>query len=1060
MALITEDHLEQQCLEWFQDIGYSHVFAPQLDSDGSTPERSDFRQVILTGRLRSALQRLNPSVPAVTLDAAVLQLANPNVPGLMAANRQMHRWLTQGLPITITEGNEQLGIRLRLIDFDTPGANDWLVVNQLAIQGSKFNRRPDVVVYVNGLPLAVLELKNPAEETADIWAAYNQLQTYKSDIPDLFLANVLLVISDGVNARVGSLSADRERFQRWRTIESEQQLDPLGQHRDLETVVRGVFDQRRFLDFLHFFCLFEEDGRIIKKIAAYHQFHAVRAAVERVVQASRPSGDRKGGVVWHTQGAGKSIEMACLAGMLLVDPRLGNPTLVIVTDRQDLDGQLFGVFAGAGDLLGESPKQAGSRQELRELLAGRPSGGILFTTIQKFAPEPGEERAGALSERHNIVVICDEAHRTQYGFKGRLDLKSGVIKYGLARSLRDALPQATFLAFTGTPISQDDRDTQAVFGHYISIYDIQQAVEDGATVPIYYESRLARLALKDPLLPQVDEQVDELFAEEDDIPAQERAKSRWAALEALVGAQPRIEEVAADLVAHFEQRSRTQPGKAMGVLMSRDICARLYAAIVALRPDWHDDDHRKGAIKVVMTAAASDAEHLQPHHTTRQQRKDLEKRFKDPTDPLRIVLVRDMWLTGFDAPCLCTLYVDKPMRGANLAQAIARVNRVFQDKPGGLVVDSIGIAPQLKEALATYTASKGRGRPTIDSHDAFDVLKTKLREARALLEPIDWSGYLDPRTALALLPQCLDHILGLPEGQKRYCDAVLAITKAFALCGTLEEAMGLSEEVAFLQGLRALLLKGEQKQATGSPRRNVELQLQQLLSSALVSEGVTDIFQAAGLQKPDISILSDEFLTDISKLPQKNLAVELLQRLLKDELQTRFRSNIVKQRRFSELLQASLAKYANRSVEAAQVIEELIAMAREFRDEASKLEALGLTPAEIAFYDALANNASAKEAMGDAILTEMARGLAQKLRQNITIDWQHKENVRARLRTMIKALLKRYKYPPDQEAAAVELVLRQTEVISEEWAREELGDQIQAAVAEALQQSMIGNQQQ
>jgi type I restriction enzyme R subunit len=497
-----------------------HVFAPQLDSDGSTPERSDYRQVILAARLRTALQRLNPGIAATAIESALLQLSNPNLPGLLAANRQMHRWLTQGLPITVMEAGEQRGIRLKLVDFDDPRANDWLVVNQLAVQGSKFNRRPDVVVYVNGLPLAVLELKNPAEPKADIWAAYNQLQTYKTDIPDLFIANVLLVITDGVNARVGSLSADRERFQQWRVIDQEQELHPLGKHRELETLVRGVFDPRRFLDFLHFFCLFEEDGRIIKKIAAYHQFHAVRAAVERVVQASRPSGDRKGGVVWHTQGAGKSIEMACLAGMLLLDPRLGNPTLVIVTDRQDLDGQLFGVFAGAGELLGESPKQAGSRQELRELLAHRPSGGIIFTTIQKFATEPGEEPMAALSERHNIVVICDEAHRTQYGFKGRLDLQTGVIKYGLARSLRSALPQATFLAFTGTPISQDDRDTQAVFGHYISIYDIQQAVEDGATVPIYYESRLARLAFKDPLLNEVDAQVDELFSEEDDIPAQ------------------------------------------------------------------------------------------------------------------------------------------------------------------------------------------------------------------------------------------------------------------------------------------------------------------------------------------------------------------------------------------------------------------------------------------------------------------------------------------------------------------------------------------------------------
>lgn len=1055
MALITEDHLEQQCLEWFQDLGYTPVFAPDLYSEGSTPERSDYRQVILAARLRTALQRLNPGIASTAIESAVLQLSNPNVPGLLAANRQMHRWLTQGLPITVMEAGEQLGIRLKLIDFENPKANDWLVVNQLAVQGSKFNRRPDVVVYLNGLPLAVLELKNPAEEKADIWAAYNQLQTYKTDIPDLFIANVLLVISDGVNARVGSLSADRERFQRWRTIDSDQQLDPLGQHRDLETVVRGVFEPRRFLDFLHFFCLFEEDGRIIKKIAAYHQFHAVRAAVERVVQASRPSGDRKGGVVWHTQGAGKSIEMACLAGMLLLDPRLGNPTLVIVTDRQDLDGQLFGVFSGAGELLGESPKQAGSRRELRELLTHRPSGGIIFTTIQKFATEPGKEAMAALSERHNIVVICDEAHRTQYGFKGRLDPKTGAIKYGLARSLRRALPQATFLAFTGTPISQDDRDTQAVFGHYISIYDIQQAVEDGATVPIYYESRLARLALKDPLLNEVDSQVDELFSEEDDLPSQERAKSRWAALEALVGAQPRIEEVAADLVAHFEQRSRSQPGKAMGVLMSRNICARLYDAIVALRPHWHDDDHRKGVIKVVMTAAASDEAHLQPHHTSKEQKKELEKRFKDPTDPLKIVLVRDMWLTGFDAPCLCTLYVDKPMRGANLAQAIARVNRVFQDKPGGLVVDYIGIAPQLKEALATYTAANGKGRPTIDSHAAFDVLNSKLREVRTLLEPLDWSGYRLPKSALALLPQCLDHILALPEGKKRYGDLVLSITKAFALCGTLEEALALSEEVAFLQGIQALLLKGEQPAGNGSGGRNVDDQLQQLLSEALVSEGVTDIFQAAGLQKRDISIFSEEFLAEIAKLPQKNLAVELLQRLLRDEVKTRFQINMVKQKRFSEMLRASLAKYANRSVEATVVIEELIAMAREFRLSAEKTKTLGLNPAEEAFYDSLANNLSAQELMGDEVLMAMARELAQKLRNNISIDWQHKENVRARLRTMIKALLKRYKYPPDKEVAAIELVLQQTEMISQEWAKEELGDTIQATVAAHLQNSVI-----
>jgi type I restriction enzyme R subunit len=1051
MALITEDHLEQQCLEWFKDLGYRHVFAPDLDRDGPTPERSDFRKAILTGRLSSALQRLNPGVPASSIESAVLQLANPNVPGLLASNRNFHRWMTQGLPITYMEGNQQVGIRLKVIGFDNPAANDWLVVNQLAIQGTKHNRRPDLVVYVNGLPLAVIELKNPADEKAGIWAAFNQLQTYKQDIPDLFTANVLLVISDGIQARLGSLSADQERFQRWRTIEGvNNEVDPLGAHRDLETLVRGIFDKGRLLEFVRRFCLFEEDGQIIKKIAAYHQFHAVREAVERVVAASTPDGDKKGGVVWHTQGAGKSIEMACLSGKLLTDPRLENPTLVIVTDRQDLDGQLFGVFAGAGDLLGESPKQANSRQELRDLLGNRPSGGIIFTTIQKFATEAGEDQFPALSQRHNIVVICDEAHRSQYGFKGRFDTKTGEIKYGLAKALRDALPQATFLAFTGTPISQDDRDTQAVFGHYISIYDIQQAVEDGATVPIYYESRLAKLALKEPLLPQVDERVDELFSEEDDIPAAERAKSRWAALEALVGAEPRLIEVAADLIAHFEQRSRSQPGKAMLVAMSRDICARLYDAIVALRPEWHDDDPKKGAIKVVMTASASDEQYLQPHHTTKQQKKDLEKRFKDPADPLKIVIVRDMWLTGFDAPCLATMYVDKPMKGANLAQAIARVNRVFKDKPGGLVVDYIGIAPQLKEALATYTAAKGKGAPTIDTSEALRILKEKLQVARDLLHPIDWSGFKVPSQALALLPNCLDHILAMPDGKKRYCDTVLAMTKAFALCGTLDEAISLDPEVTFLQAIRAPLVKGDGVGGDGSAPKNVDFELRQLLSESLVAAGITDIFQVAGLQKPDIGILSDQFLAEVSKIPQKNLAVELLQRLLKEEVRSRFKSNVVKQKRFSELLQASLTKYANRSIEAAQVIEELIAMAKQFRDEVEKVEAMGLSTAEVAFYDVLANNRSAQELMGDQVLTQMARELAEKLRNNLSIDWQYKENVRARLRTMIKALLKRYKYPPDQEAVAIDLVLQQTEMIAEEWSRQDLGEKIAGAVAETL----------
>ena len=1030
MAFISEDDLEQMSLEWFQEIGYTFIHGPLLAPDGDTPERDDFRQVVLTGRLRSALTKLNPGVPAATIESAVLQLANPNTPGLLPSNRQFHRWMTTGLPITYMDGNQEVGIRLKVIGFDDPKSNDWLVVNQLAIQGPKHNRRPDVVVYLNGLPIAVLELKNPADEKADIWAAFNQLQTYKDNIPDLFTSNVLMVISDGTYARVGSLSASKERFQQWRVIDAEQDLDPLGKFRELETLIRGLFDQKRLLDFIRYFCLFEDDGKIIKKIAAYHQFHAVRAAVERVAEASKPGGDRKGGVVWHTQGAGKSIEMACLAGKLLTDQRLQNPTLVMVTDRQDLDGQLFGVFAGAGDLLGENPQQADSRQELRDLLANRPSGGIIFTTIQKFGTEEGEDKFPTLSDRHNVVVICDEAHRTQYGFKGRLDTKTGEIKYGLAKALRDALPEATFLAFTGTPISQDDRDTQAVFGHYVSVYDIQQAVEDGATVPIYYESRLAKLGLKESVLSGVDDQVDELFSDEDDIPAAERAKSRWAALEALVGAEPRLKQVAADLVSHYEQRSKTQPGKAMVVAMSRDICARLYDAITALRPDWHDPDISKGAIKVVMTASASDEQHLQPHHTSKQQKKDLEKRFKDPADPLKIVIVRDMWLTGFDAPCMATMYVDKPMKGANLAQAIARVNRVFKDKPGGLIVDYIGIAPQLKEALATYTAAKGKGKPTLDTSEAVRILKEQLQIAKDILHPVDWSGFREKGKALELISNCLDHILGIADGKQRFCDTVLKVTKAFALCGTTEEAMAVTEEVAFLQAVRAPLIKGDSS-GSGDPI-DVNYKLQQLLSESLVAEGVMDVFKVAGLKNPDISIMSDQFLAEVAKIPQKNLAVELLQRLIKDELKTKFKTNVVKQKRFSELLTASLNKYSNRAVEAAQVIAELIEMAKKFREELERGIALGLTDAEVAFYDALANNPSAQELMKEDVLATMARELAEMLRRDATIDWQFKENVRAKLRLKIKTLLKRYKYPPDQQVTAIDLVLQQAETLGED----------------------------
>ena len=1027
MALVTEDQIELQTIDWFKDIGYQYLCGYDIAYDGKMPERSDYRSVVLRERLEAALHRINPDIPKPAIDSALSQLLNPNIPALISCNRKFHNWLTKGIKVEFEQDGQQIGRQLKVFDFDNTSNNDWLVVNQFTVEGNKHNRRPDLVVFVNGLPLSVIELKNAADEDADIWSAFNQLQTYKTDIPNLFNTNACLVISDGIYARMGSISADRERFMRWRTIDGNV-LDPLGQHRDLETLVKGMFNQKIFLNYLRYFCTFEDDKTTIKKIAGYHQFHAVQAAVESVVTASFTEGTKKGGVVWHTQGAGKSIEMACLAGRLITEPRLENPTVVIVTDRQDLDGQLFAVFAGAGDLLGETPKQANSRTELRKHLKDRPSGGIIFTTIQKFGLEKGEEQFPILTDRHNIVVIADEAHRTQYGFRAKIDRETGQIKYGLARSLRDALPNATFLAFTGTPISQNDRDTQAVFGDYISIYDIQQAVDDGATVPIYYESRLTKINLNLPEMPQIDEDVEEILdSETTDAREKERAKSQWAALEAIVGSDTRLKEVAEDLIDHYETRSKTQPGKAMIVSMSRDICVRLYKQIITIRPDWHADDHMKGVIKVVMTASASDKEELQPHHTNNKQKKDLEKRFKNPSDPLKIVIVRDMWLTGFDVPCLATMYVDKPMQGANLAQAIARVNRVFKDKPGGKVVDYIGIAPQLKEALATYSAAKGKGRPTIDSSEALHVLLEKLQVARDLLHPVDWSGY--ETNALQLIPECLDHILAQENGKRRYCDVVLQMTKAFALCGTLDEATRLSKEVAFHQAVRAPLIKGGGDE--DSPKDH-EFELRQLLSRAIVGGGVTDIFKLAGLESPDISILSDEFLKEVMKMPQKNLAVELLQRLIKDEVKTKFKTNVVKQRKFSDLLAKSLKKYANRGIEASQVIEELIAMAKEFKEDLERVAKHNLTSEESAFYDALAQNESAQELMGEEVLVEMAREVAKKLRENLTVDWSVRESVRARLRILIRQLLRKYRYPPDKQPGAVDLVLKQAEAVSDD----------------------------
>ena len=1030
-AAVTEDHVEQAALRWLEELGWSTAHGPDISPpDAKTPgtERDAYRQVCLPHRLADAIRRLNPAIPAGARDEALRTVINPNTPGLVAANRQFHRWLVEGVPVEYQKDGETRGDRVRLVNFADVSRNDWLAVNQFSIQGPKHTRRPDVVLFVNGLPLVVLELKNPGDENADIWGAFNQLQAYKEDIPDLFVYNELLVITDGISARMGSLTADKERFMTWRTIDGHT-MDPLGPMRELETLVHGAFDRRILLNYLQHFILFEDDGEVVKKVAGYHQFHAVRAVVESVLKASAPGGSRKGGVVWHTQGAGKSIEMTCLGGMLMQHPGMGNPTLVVVTDRNDLDNQLFGVFAGATELLRETPVQAETRPKLRELLANRPSGGVIFTTIQKFMPGEDEDIFPKLSDRRNIVVVCDEAHRSQYGFTAGIK-NDGKVTYGYAQYLRDALPEATFVAFTGTPVSLEDRDTRAVFGDYVHIYDVEQAVKDGATVPIYYESRLAKLELADEDATWLDDDIDELTEDEEDDAAKTSKLRRWAALEKLVGAPPRIQKVAADIVQHFENRLSAMDGKAMVVGMSREVCVHLYDAIVALRPDWHDPDPEKGAIKIIMTGSAADKPLLKPHIYSKDVKKRLERRYKDPADPFKLVIVRDMWLTGFDAPCLHTMYIDKPMRGHNLMQAIARVNRVFRDKPGGLVVDYLGIANELKAALKDYTSAHGKGRPTIDSREALHVLLEKMDVLHGMLHGCD---YMEFRArAWQLLPKVANHVLGQDDGKKRFGDAVLAASKAFALCCTLDEALEHRDELAFLQAVKAALTKHttQDKKLTDEQKEHA---LRQILSKAVVSAEVIDIFQAAGLNRPDIGILSEQFLEDVRHLKERNLAVELLERLLNDEIKTRFKTNVVKAAKYSELLQESLKRYRNRAIETAQVIEELIAMAKRFHEEAMRGAELGLSPEERAFYDALAANESAVRELGDETLKKIAVELTLKLRSSVTVDWSVRESVRASMRVMVKTLLRRYKYPPDKQEEATDTVLKQAEMLSAEW---------------------------
>jgi len=1057
--MITEDQLEQLCLEWFQSIGFDYICGYDIAPDGISPERSDYHQIILSTRLLECLVCINPHIPKATLEHVALQVAKPETPILIKNNKAFHQLLLEGVKVEYKDDSgEEKHDYARLIDFDNVENNQFLVVNQFTIVGSKGNRRPDVIVFINGLPLAVLELKNPAGSQADIWSAYQQLQTYKEEIPDLFVFNETLVISDGLDARVGSLTANKERFMAWRTVSDEHDR-PLFEFA-LETLVKGIFEPKLFLDYIRHFILFEQDGdATIKKIAGYHQFHAVREAVRATVIASQKiegiaeprasyanevvPGSGKAGVVWHTQGSGKSISMVCYAGKLLAQPEMNNPTIVVVTDRNDLDGQLYDTFAMAADTLKQTPVQAEDRDSLRDILASRQSGGIIFTTVQKFALLGDEVSHPVLSKRNNIVVVSDEAHRSQYGDKAKLNTKTGKYTYGYSKHMRDALPAASFIGFTGTPIDSADKDTRAVFGDYVSIYDIQDAVDDGATVPIYYESRLAKLDINEAEIEALNHEVDEVIEDEEDVATRENTKSKWAALEKLVGSEPRMAQVGKDLVTHFENRIATMPGKAMAVCMSREICVDLYNAIVAIKPQWHDLDPAKGAIKIVMTGSASDKEKLQPHIHNKKTKELFEKRFKDVNDPLQIVIVRDMWLTGFDAPNCHTMYIDKPMKGHNLMQAIARVNRVFKDKPGGLVVDYIGIANELKQALKTYTGSNGKGKPTHDTHEAFAILLEKMDVVRGMFDSLgangsgfDYSSYEE--NALQLLPGAMNHILSLQnadgklDGKKRFLDVMAAINKAYTLCGTIDEVEPYKKEIAFLGAVK----NGISKFTSVDKRRTDEEKnsaLKQIIDNAIVADGVDDIFNLVGLDKPNIGLLSPEFMEDVANMKEKNLAVDLLERLLRDEVKARMKTDVVSEKKYSDRIMETLRKYHNRAIETAQVIEELIKMAKEMAEDEELAANSGLNVDEIAFYRALIQNESAVKELGDNKLRELAKYVTMHLRKSTTVDWQVRDSVRAKLRNLVRRALRKWKYPPDKADEAIELCLKQAEVLSEHW---------------------------
>lgn len=1055
--MLNESSIEKLTIDLLKEQGYEYLFGGDIAPDEENPLRKSFQDVILYDKLKTAIEKINSGLPETVIEDAIKQIIQINSPDLISNNETFHRMLTEGVKITYQKDGIERGDIVWLIDFKNPENNDFLVVNQFTVIENHKNKRPDIVIFINGLPLVVIELKNPTNENTDLKSAYNQLQNYKKDIPSLFTYNEILIISDGFKAKMGSLSAGLDRFMYWKSADGKKEASHL--KNKLEIIIKGLLNKKTLIDYIRYFILFEKTRKedkngqtvvqTVKKIAAYHQYYAVNEAVKSTIRAigknkrtdtlrqspasyglpdvkNQPEGDKKAGVVWHTQGSGKSLTMLFYTGKVI--QTINNPTIVVITDRNDLDDQLFDTFASATQILRQEPIQAKNRQHLKELLKVN-SGGVIFTTIQKFWPEEGNAYE-TLSDRDNIIVIVDEAHRTQYGFKAKVNKDSGEIRYGFAKYLRDALPNATFIAFTGTPIEKTDKNTPAVFGNYIDIYDIADGVEDGSTVPIYYESRLVKVELKEEGRKLIEEYEKEL--EEEGLSQIEKSKRKWAKLEALIGSKPRIQEIAKDIVNHFEDRLQAMDGKGMIVAMTRRIAADLYDEIVKLRPDWHSDELKKGKIKVVMTTSPSDDEKIARFNLTKEQRRVLADRFKDPEDELKLVIVVDMWLTGFDVPCLHTMYIDKPMKGHTLMQAIARVNRVYKDKEAGLIVDYIGIASDLKDALSFYAESGGKGDPVKLQEEAISIMLEKLEVVRDMFYGFDYKRFFTADTSqkLNIILEAQDFILGLENGKKRYIDAVVALSKAFSIAVPHPKAMEVKEEVAFFQAVKSGLIKfnTNEEQAT----ENYETVIKQIVDKAIYSKGVIDIFDAAGLKKPEISILSDEFLEEIKGMKHKNLAIETLRKLINDQIKGRIKVNLVKSRSLMKSLEDLIKKYNNKLLTAAQVIDELIKLAKEIKESDKEPQEMGLSDYEYAFYCAVAENESARELMGKEKLRELATVLYKKVKENTTIDWTIRESARSKLKVIVKRTLRQYGYPPDMQELATETVLKQAELIANE----------------------------